>query len=205
MVAELGADIIKNTSYFISHKAASVTYTADVASSFIYFVVAGFLIFFIFNTKIRFLGIPVLLLGYALIVQKNEMPDIVVNESGSLVTLKTEDGGYKYLGINRDSFALYQLSSKLGTGKPEFIKSSSECSRKKCVYKNVAIGNFWQNSECGKYEYMINTGKFELNCDKAVVIDRDRLKELGTHLLYLDKKKVVSASDSGSKRIWNRR
>ncbi len=204
-VAAWGAGVIKNLSAFISAKADSVTYTADIPGSFIYYVVAGFLIFFIFKTRIRFLGIPIILLGYYLILQKPDAPDMVINESGSLIAMKQDDGNYKYFGINRDSFALYQFNSKLGVAKPEFIKSNQECNRKKCIYKNVAFGSFWNNDECGKYDYMINLGKFELVCDKAVVIDKISLKDKGTHLFYLDKNKLVTTSDFIDNRIWNDR
>lgn len=205
MVAEWGANVIKNLSAFISAKQDSVTYAADIPGNFIYYVVAGFLIFFIFKTRIRFLGIPLILFGYYLIMQKPDMPDLVVNETGSLIAMKQDDGGYKYLGINRDSFALYQFNSKLGVKQPQFIQGDKSCNRKKCVYKAVAVGSFWSKDECGKYAYMINLGKFDLKCDKAKVIDRTALKASGSQLFYLKENKVITAADSQNKRIWNSR
>jgi competence protein ComEC len=204
-VAEFGSKIIRDTSYFVGGKEQSVSYMADIPSSFIIYVVAGFLWLFIFNGRIRWVGVPIILLGYFMIFQKPTTPDFVINETASLIAMKQDDGSYKFFGINRESFALYQFTSKLGVKNPDFIKSNPECNRKKCVYKNIAFGSYWDKSECEKYDYMFNLGKFKLACDKALVVDKAKLKEKGTHLIYMKDNKLVTASDSLSDRVWSKR
>ena len=234
-VAEFGARIIRDTSAFISNKEGSVTYMADLPNGFIAFVVIGFLILFIFRTRIRFVGIPIILFGYYMLTAKPITPDFVINETGSLIALKQGDGGYKYYGINRKSFAQYQFNSKLGIAKPEFIKSSKECNKKRCEYMNVFFGKEPIKTDCDKYSFIFNLGKNEFSCDNSnviaselsergnpasnsegwiassqaprndevVVIDRNTLTAKGTHLLYLKKNKLVTASDAILDRVWN--
>ncbi len=204
IVASIGAEVIKTISIYIGSKPGSISYTADIPQGFIYFVTAGFLIFFMFKTKLRLAGVPLIIAGYLMIIfAQPDLPDVVVNESGSLVALKTDDG-YKYIGSRRDSFAQYQFNSKLGVEQPDFV-NNKECNRKKCVHGNVAIGREWSESECGKYEYMVNLGSEDLACDKAIVINKATLKEKGTHLIYAEKGEVISAADGTGKRVWNRR
>jgi hypothetical protein len=134
----------------------------------------------------------------------------VINETGSLIALKQEDGGYKYFGINRPSFAQYQFNSKLGVEKPEFIKTNKSCNRKRCEYKNILFGNFFTPQDCKNYKYIINLGKYNLNCNasEAQIIDKQTLKQKGTHLFYFSDNfsdtKIITTSDEIKDRVWNR-
>ncbi len=202
-VSAFGARIIRDFSFFVSNRPGSVSYFADIPPDFIIYIIAGFLILFIFRTWIRFLGLPLVFYGYFLILQPPEMPDLVINQSGSLIALRQENGSYKYLGAKRESFSLYQFNSKLGVQTPDYIIPSDECNRKRCAYKNVLIGSFFSHDDCDKYSYIINLGKFDLVCDKADVITKETLKKTGTSLFFLDKKRVIT-SDNGAKRLWNR-
>lgn len=211
-VAEQGAIIIKKTSEYVSSLPNSVTYFADIPNNFITFVVIGFFIFFIFKSKFRYIGIPILLAGYLLIFKPAPQPDFVINETGSLIALKQEGGGYKYFGINRPSFAQYQFNSKLGVEKPEFIKPDKNCNRKRCIYKNILFGNFFTPQDCKSFKYIINLGKYNLFCNmisgEAKVIDKLTLRQKGTHLFYLSSNpsdiKIITTSDEIKQRVWNR-
>jgi len=204
-LAELGAIVLRDVSYYVSEKKDSVTHFASLPNYFLWLVIGGFLILFIFKTRIRFIGVPLIITGYAMVFLPPTTPDFVVSESGNLVVMKAPDGNYEYFGAKRQSFALYQFISKLGSDKVEYKEASDECNKEKCIYRNIVFGKELTAGDCDGFDYLVNLGKDKITCKTTEVIDKDRLKAHGTHLIYINEKKLLAVDDLTTDRPWYQR
>lgn len=123
------------------------------------------------------------------------MPDLMVDSQGKLFAVRYHNRYYfSEKRSNRFTRTVWQES--LGEKDAVTIKAANipNCDLETCVveakHKAIVTKNI-DEELCGKYDVIVNLGRGDMVCDQPYIISVKDLSKSGTHMIWLNKDKVV--------------
>lgn len=147
-IAAIGVDVMNWVAHFFYSLPRPVIRFPAQPEYLLYFISLGFVWYFIFKTRLRYAGIPLIIIGYVLVLSAKQ-PIGVISETGETIIYKNNKEQYEYSGKPPRGFVGSEFSSNLAyDGK--FIKSATcekSCKKLKTIKKSEGAVILFNNGK----------------------------------------------------------
>ncbi|HCU06186.1 MAG TPA: hypothetical protein DIC42_01190 [Holosporales bacterium] len=162
----------------------------------------GFLWLCLFQTRLRFFGLIIISASLLTLIPKNHLPDIYMADQGAVIAFKKDD--IFYISGKQGGFFYDQWKEEAGVKNIEFLKNTQTVISHdiKLITNPWSMEKqFFKNFTCPKI--LLSNGKI-YKCPRysKQIIDRDSLKNQGTHLIWLNPFKVETVKSTLGNRPW---
>lgn len=162
----------------------------------------GFLWLCLFQTRLRFFGLIIISAAFLTLVPKNHLPDIYMADQGAVIAFKKDN--IFYISGKQGGFFYDQWKEEAGLENIEFFNNQQTM-----IAHNIQLiinpwlieKHFFKNFKCPKI--LLSNGKI-YKCPRysEQIIDKDSLKNRGTHLIWLNPFKVETVKSTLGNRPW---
>lgn len=206
---ELGIKVMFEYANFISTLPLASIFVPEFTTPGFGMIILGSLILCLSITKLRYLGIPLAVLGFITLLDYQK-PDIIVDGNAKIFAVKGEKDEFYLSSKVKARFSGKVWLEAHGDSEAKSLKdlNAEKCDRDSCLYvKNnykVLIANNTSNYNCEGIDLFVNLTQ-DLNCANAVKsIDRNFLQKHGTTQIYLSgtQPKISSVFATTEKRAW---
>ena len=181
---------------------------------------AGALLFGLLQTHIRYVGIPIFLLGISGMILAPR-PDILVTGDGKHLALVTADGKISLLRGKAGDFVRDMISEKAGSNAvatPIAEWPGANCTSDNCIISIVAHNRTWtilatrtayqvpameMAAACKRVDIVISDRWLPQSCrPKWIKADRALLENTGGLAFYLADRRVITANENRAHMPW---
>ncbi len=214
---EWGIRILIDYSFYISSMSNANIAIAEPNNVTIIFTTISLLWICLWRSIIRYIAIVPIIIGFYLIFNPPEGPDIIVNEKGLFAT-RTIDGKLAFASFRGSRYVRSVWLKINGQKYPLRIKDSNinaKCTKEKCIYntknKSVLIirGNNTHIDDCNDYNLIVNLSTDMTLCSKndmnnvSKMISLNDLKSEGTHAIWLNSEiNIKTVKEKRGNRLW---
>lgn len=169
------------------------------------FITIGGLMMCIMQTRLKFIGVPLLVIGLLTNVNTT-YPDLIVDSNGKLFAVKL-DGQYYFSNKSAARFVRKTWEQAFGVKDAITIKELDECNKEACEFaisgKKVVIARSEIPASFCSADVAINLSDQESNCAHA--IDKEMLAEQGTTTISFINHQIIkeTVKDASLNRHWN--
>ena len=181
---------------------------------------AGALLFGLLQTDIRYVGIPIFLIGIAGMVLAPR-PDILVTGDGKHLALVAADGKVSLLRVKAGDFVRDMISEKAGSNAvatPIEQWPGARCTSDNCIISIAAPNRTWtilatrtayqvpaveMAAACRRVDIVMSDRWLPQSCrPKWIKADRRLLEQTGGLAIYLAEQRVITANENRAHTPW---
>lgn len=153
----------------------------------------GFIWFCLFRTRLRYIGLMMILFSPLTFLDTSHLPDLYIDKS---VMGYNENGLFKVSHLKKGNFLTTQWAQEQGIRTLSLMSALPE-------YKNVSLFfDPWDHPKPKICPKKIITNGYLKKCRSNIIIDRSYLKDKGTHLVWLSPFKIQTIKDILGNRPW---
>jgi len=203
---EKGLNIVVQSAAFVSELPYSSFFIPSFPDYGIFLIIAGFLIFCFMQSRIKLIGIPILIIG--LLTQLSfSPPDILIDNQAKLFAY-WDKTNHMYLSSKQKSrFSAKSWQATLGANKVDHVRKLQSCTDAKCTLeisgKKISIGKeiICDNSA----DFLINTSEKNLVCANTKVVNWGDIKPNGASIIWInsDDLTIATVGENLLRRLWN--
>ena len=204
----VGVDLMVATGEWVAGLPGAVTVLPAVSGYGLAIVVLGGLWLCLWRTRLRALGIGIILLGF-LLAPGGTRPDILVEANGEALALRGDDGKLMLASTSNGNYSVEKWLLADGDDRePGTVgQGSFRCDALGCIGpvngKTVAVLRHPAalRDDCRNADIVIVPFTLGERCRAPIVIDRRRLKSGGTHALYVEEHSVRTETVAAARGI----
>lgn len=203
---EKGLNIVASTAEFVSVLPYSSFFIPSFPDYGIFMIVMGFLAFCFLQSRLKLVGIPVLILGIA--TQFSFSPPTILIDNKAKLFAYLDEKNHMYLSSKQKSrFVAKSWQASLGANAVEHVRKLPNCSEKFCELQiaghDVLVGNA---ISCDKNaSIFINTSSEILDCGGAKNFNWGEVQNMGSAAIWISKNdvQISTVGQSLIQRVWN--
>jgi competence protein ComEC len=202
----LDAYLLKMTGYAVHFMLLYAKFTSSLPNASIYvpkfsssgigLIAVGGLMLCLMTTKIRYLGISLIVLGF-LSLEWEDKPDILVDRNAKLFAIKSEDR-HLYVSSNQKSRFVkstwqqaYDEPMMLSIQEGMIPECNNECCFLNLTHTKAAIffgqTDYGKDFICSKVDLLINITDRDFKCDSDILLlTKSDFRKNGTHAIWLE-------------------
>ena len=193
-----GIDVITSTAQYVANLPWSISLLPAMGTWSLVMLVVGGLWFILWRSRIRWAG-PILFLAGVGMAVAYRPPDILIDNKGSLVALRTSEGNLRVSALRGSRIVREQWAQFYGQAKAEKWQPAEDglgCDGLSCLYYPQAGGQIWTvafvrderalTEDCRKADLVISLVPVKTACSgPRLVLDRWDFYENGGHFVWL--------------------
>ncbi|PIR39642.1 MAG: hypothetical protein COV35_03825 [Alphaproteobacteria bacterium CG11_big_fil_rev_8_21_14_0_20_39_49] len=209
-----GIDIIVKTASYISSLPQPVGAIGQIADITIAMLTIGGVIFLFLKTKIRYVGILVMISGIFFSLD-SKIPNIIIGEDAKLIAVKTSPDNLAFSSKVHERYSREQWQKRYAIENPiTFAQTEGDiikCDSTRCHYKyENTLASFIKHpiafeEDCENADIIINLTYIKKSCkNKKLIINKQDIRKQGTNVIqYGDGTfKVHNVSSLNKGRAW---
>jgi competence protein ComEC len=209
-----GIDTIIKFSKYIASLPQPVGLVGRMSDSTFCLLTAGGIIFIILKTKLRYAGLPFIILGIFVSFNR-EIPNIIIGEEAKLFAIKTTDEKLAFSSKVKERYSREEWQKRFAIAEDTLItqidKNTINCDSLRCVYKygdkitSIIKHPMALENDCKLANLIINLTNINQPCNKPeLVISKQDLRENGTTTITFINNKIIinSVRKLNPNRLW---
>ncbi len=222
----LGLDMIISSADYVAGLPWSISLLPAMGTTSLITMIAGVLWFILWRSRIRLVG-PVILLCGVLIAALHRNPDILVDNNGSLIAIRSAEGELRLSGLRGSRIVREQWAQYYGQERAEKWLPVEEgtqdilpigCDSMSCLYHPERGGYSWQiafvsderalSEDCRAADVIVSLVPVKTECSgPRLILDRWDFYEKGGHFIWLpgnhtEEIRVENIRDLRGRRPW---